>query len=122
VSALGGVAVRARRGADGSAATARRHRPLGGVAVLFADVEELAQECRFGDCGHESESGCAVLAAIASGALSRRRLDSYRKLQRESAWAASRNDARLRKERENRYKAITKAQRQIYAVRGERKR
>ncbi|MEV5746272.1 ribosome small subunit-dependent GTPase A [Actinoallomurus sp. NPDC052308] len=82
-----------------------------GLRRTFADVEELARDCRFGDCGHESEPGCAVLAAIAEGALDQRRLDGYRRLQRENAWAASRADARLRKERADRWKAITKSAR-----------
>jgi ribosome biogenesis GTPase len=92
-----------------------------GLQRTFADVEELAQECRFGDCGHESEPGCAVLAAIVSGVLSRRRLDSYRRLQRENAWAASRSDARLRKDREDRQKAITRSLRSTYVVRDRRR-
>lgn len=51
-----------------------------GVTELFADVEELASRCRFGDCGHETEPGCAVRDAVADGSLDPRRLDSYRKL------------------------------------------
>lgn len=69
-----------------------------GLQAVFADVEELAAECRFGDCGHGAEPGCAVQGAIASGELTERRLDSYRKLQRENRWMASRVDARLRAE------------------------
>jgi ribosome biogenesis GTPase len=56
----------------------------GGVARLFADIEELAARCRFADCGHTAEPGCAVRAAIASGALGEGRLESYRKLSREA--------------------------------------
>ncbi|SNR81230.1 ribosome small subunit-dependent GTPase A [Actinomadura mexicana] len=89
-----------------------------GLERAFADVEELAARCRFGDCAHESEPGCAVLEAIEDGALPRRRLDSYRKLMRENAWAASRTDQRLRAERENRTKAISRWQRQMYRERG----
>src|SRR5262249_21305672 len=51
-----------------------------GVAEVFDDVGELALECRFTDCGHEDEPGCAVRAAIESGALDERRLLNYRKL------------------------------------------
>ncbi|MES9543831.1 ribosome small subunit-dependent GTPase A [Actinomadura sp. NPDC000600] len=89
-----------------------------GLERAFADVEELAGLCRFGDCAHRSEPGCAVLAAVEDGTLPRRRLDSYRKLLRENAWAASRTDQRLRAERENRTKAISKWQRQMYRDRG----
>ncbi|MEV0401678.1 hypothetical protein [Actinoallomurus sp. NPDC050550] len=92
-----------------------------GLRRTFADVEEFARECRFGDCGHESEPGCAVLAAVADGALSRRRLDSYRRLERENAWAASRTDARLRKERVDRQKAITRSLRETYAAHDRRR-
>ncbi|UWZ36441.1 ribosome small subunit-dependent GTPase A [Dactylosporangium roseum] len=88
-----------------------------GLQQVFADIERLAPECRFSDCGHNSEPGCAVQAAIASGELSRRRLDSYRKLQRENAWATSRSDARLRAQREDHRKAITRSLRETYTFR-----
>ena len=57
-----------------------------GLQSAFEDVESLAEQCRFNDCAHESEPGCAVQAAIASGALDERRLDSYRKLRREEMY------------------------------------
>ncbi|MFI9201913.1 ribosome small subunit-dependent GTPase A [Streptomyces sp. NPDC053048] len=69
-----------------------------GVAQAFAEIEALAADCRFHDCGHDSEPGCAVLAAADNGELPQRRLDSYRKLVRENTWMASRSDARLRAE------------------------
>ncbi|CAM2068846.1 ribosome small subunit-dependent GTPase A [Sulfidibacter corallicola] len=50
---------------------------------VFADVEDLARRCRFRDCRHESEPGCAVLDAVAGGELAQRRLDSYRKVKKE---------------------------------------
>jgi ribosome biogenesis GTPase / thiamine phosphate phosphatase len=56
-----------------------------GVAEVFDDVGELALKCRFTDCGHEDEPGCAVRAAIDSGELEERRLLNYRKLLREQA-------------------------------------
>ncbi|MEV0276439.1 ribosome small subunit-dependent GTPase A [Streptomyces sp. NPDC050610] len=70
-----------------------------GVAQVFAEVEALAEECRFHDCGHVAEPGCAVLAAADSGELTERRLTSYRKLLRENERLAARTDARLRAER-----------------------
>lgn len=82
-----------------------------GVDLVFADIEALAERCRFGDCGHNGEPGCAVLAALESGELPERRLESWRKLQREAAWMASRTDARLRKEQQNKWKVITKEMR-----------
>ncbi len=69
-----------------------------GVALVFAEIEELAGACRFHDCAHTSEPGCAVLGAVEDGVLPQRRLDSYFKLLRENAWIASRTDARLRAE------------------------
>ena len=76
--------------------------------LVFADVEELAEQCRFGDCAHESEPGCAVRAALESGELPERRWESYVKLQREARWMAMRHDARLRAEERSRWKRITK--------------
>jgi ribosome biogenesis GTPase / thiamine phosphate phosphatase len=59
-----------------------------GVSETFEDVAALAQQCRFRDCSHEGEPGCAVLAAIEAGSIDARRLRSYLKLQREAANAA----------------------------------
>ncbi|MFE9771874.1 ribosome small subunit-dependent GTPase A [Streptomyces sp. NPDC005931] len=69
-----------------------------GVGQVFSEIEELAENCRFHDCAHESEPGCGVLEAIASGALPERRLDSYRKLLRENQRIVAKTDARLRAE------------------------
>lgn len=54
-----------------------------GVAAVFEDIAQFAAACRFNDCQHDSEPGCAVQAAIGAGDLDPRRLESYRKLQRE---------------------------------------
>lgn len=51
-----------------------------GIAAAFEDVERLAAQCRFRDCAHQHEPGCAVQAAIQAGALSQQRLDSYQNL------------------------------------------
>ncbi|MEU0483782.1 ribosome small subunit-dependent GTPase A [Streptosporangium sp. NPDC006013] len=88
-----------------------------GLEQVFAEIERLARDCRFGDCSHDTEPGCAVQAAIEAGKLTERRLGSYHKLQRENAWAASRTDARLRGERTNRQKAITSHLRATYKFR-----
>jgi ribosome biogenesis GTPase len=69
-----------------------------GVGQVFAEIEELAEQCRFHDCAHESEPGCAVLAAIDTGGLPHRRLESYRKLKRENQWIVAKTDARARAE------------------------
>ncbi|MGV9835940.1 ribosome small subunit-dependent GTPase A [Nocardia niigatensis] len=93
-----------------------------GLGRTFSDVESLSADCRFADCSHETEPGCAVLAAIESGALPRRRLDSYRKLSRENDWLAARTDARLRAERKKVWKDINKSQRRMYKDRGGKQR
>ncbi|HEX2315895.1 MAG TPA: ribosome small subunit-dependent GTPase A [Thermomonospora sp.] len=79
-----------------------------GLAQAFADVEELAAGCRFADCAHDTEPGCAVLAAVESGDLPERRLASWRKLRREAAWMAGRSDARVRAERNRQWRIIHK--------------
>ncbi len=80
-----------------------------GLDGAFADVVALAAGCRFRDCGHADEPGCAVLAAVAGGALDPARLESWRKLQRELRWLERRRDARARAEEEARWKAIMKS-------------
>jgi ribosome biogenesis GTPase len=94
------------------------HDSESGLQQVFAEVEELAEQCRFADCSHENEPGCAVLTAIADGSLPERRLASYRKLQRENEWAAARSDARLRAERENHRRTISQSLRATYSFRG----
>ncbi|WP_405883463.1 ribosome small subunit-dependent GTPase A [Streptomyces sp. NBC_01136] len=69
-----------------------------GVGQVFAEIEEFATDCRFHDCAHVAEPGCAVLAAVNSGALPERRLDSYRKLLRENQRIVAKTDARVRAE------------------------
>lgn len=69
-----------------------------GVGQVFSEIEELAERCRFHDCAHDAEPGCAVLAAVDSGELPVRRLESYRKLMRENQWIVAKTDARVRAE------------------------
>lgn len=57
-----------------------------GIAATFSDIEEMAQHCKFGDCQHESEPGCAVRQAIEEQELDERRLSNYRKLLREESF------------------------------------
>ncbi|KUO12697.1 ribosome small subunit-dependent GTPase A [Streptomyces sp. DSM 15324] len=68
----------------------------GGVGQVFAEIEELARGCRFHDCAHDAEPGCAVRAAVDDGELAPRRLESYRKLVRENQWIVAKSDARVR--------------------------
>jgi ribosome biogenesis GTPase len=69
-----------------------------GIQEAFSDVDELAADCRFNDCAHMREPGCAVQAAIDEGRLPRERLQSYRALQRELKRLAAKQDGRLRSE------------------------
>src|SRR5690606_8174304 len=66
------------------------------VATTFPEIEELAEQCRFQDCAHETEPGCAVRAAVADGELDEQRVTRWRKLGREAEFHARRADARLR--------------------------
>jgi ribosome biogenesis GTPase / thiamine phosphate phosphatase len=76
--------------------------------TTFADIEELAADCRFGDCTHSHEPGCAVLAAVESGELPPERLQSWRKLQRELRAIAMRHDIRLRKEEGRKWRLMAR--------------
>nr|MDT0659571.1 ribosome small subunit-dependent GTPase A [Micromonospora sp. DSM 115978] len=122
VNALAGATVMATqgiRGVDGKGRHTTTYRALipipGGGAVLdtpgvravgllaaaagldraFSDVADLVAACRFADCGHAGEPGCAVSAALAAGELTARRWESWRKLQREVAYESGRRDARV---------------------------
>jgi len=78
----------------------------GGAAAIdaaFADIEELTLECRFTNCSHETEPGCAVQAALRSGALTSERHRSWLRLQRELRAIAVRSDARLRREEKRKW-------------------
>lgn len=88
------------------------HAAEDGLALAFSDVEDLASACKFADCGHRSEPGCAVLASVEAGDLGQDRVDSWRKLQRELAFQARRTDARLRSEERHRWRRISREQRQ----------
>jgi ribosome biogenesis GTPase len=89
-----------------------------GVERAFADVGALADACRFADCRHEGEPGCAVQAAIEDGSLDATRLDDHRRLQRELAALEARQDPRLRSERRKQWRAVSKAQRSHYRTSG----
>jgi len=67
-----------------------------GLTGAFPDIEEYAERCRFRDCRHEAEPGCAVLAAVGAGTLDPARLGSFRKLQAEAAYEQRKNDPRAR--------------------------
>jgi len=80
-----------------------------GLDPAFADIAAIAAGCRFADCGHEQEPGCAIKAAIAAGQLSDDRLASHRKLEKEAAHVARSGDRLLREAERRRWKAISQA-------------
>lgn len=63
-----------------------------GIDLAFPDIEGLAEQCRFSDCRHDNEPGCAVLAAVADGTISTDRYEGWRRIRREAANAALRAD------------------------------
>ena len=79
-----------------------------GVDTAFDDIAELAAACRFSDCRHHGEPGCAVLAAIEEGRLGRDRFASHQKLERELAHAERKVDARAEAEHRKRWRNIHK--------------
>jgi ribosome biogenesis GTPase len=89
-----------------------------GIASVFADIELLAESCRFRDCTHDHEPGCAVRAAVESGELPPERLASYHKLVAEAQAAAAKADGRLRAERDRKAKMLSKAVKDYYKLTG----
>jgi ribosome biogenesis GTPase len=76
------------------------------VDEVFHDIEALAEECRFRDCGHNAEPGCAVKQAVAEGTLPAGRLENYHKLQRELAQFEARHDKALQSQQNKRNRAL----------------
>lgn len=92
-----------------------------GMAAAFADIEEAAVACRFSDCAHDTEPGCAVMAAIEAGEIPQRRLDSYHTLQAEIAALAARRVDSARKERERQGRIIAKASKAFFQRHGKKR-
>jgi ribosome biogenesis GTPase len=67
-----------------------------GLDHAFPEIHELAKSCRFGDCRHDAEPGCAVRAAEAAGRLDPERVASFKKLQAEAAYQMRKTDPRAR--------------------------
>lgn len=82
-----------------------------GVAETFGDVEALVTGCRFSDCGHQTEPGCAVRAAVEAGELDRGRLARYLRLQRELAAEAERSAAAPARNGKRRWKQVHQGKR-----------
>lgn len=89
-----------------------------GLSVTFEDVEAIAESCRFSDCHHGNEPGCAVREALESGELDPGRWRSFNKLQRELAFQARKEDPRLREAHNRHWVAIAKANRVGKKLRG----
>jgi ribosome biogenesis GTPase / thiamine phosphate phosphatase len=89
-----------------------------GVSQTFSDVEELAGNCTFADCSHDSEPGCAVQEALTTGSLDTRRFESYRKLERERLFIEGKRDVNVRNAEKKKWKEIHKANRQRMKIRG----
>ena len=72
-----------------------------GIKAAFSEIEDLAQQCKFRDCSHTKEQGCAVREAVEEGALSQMRLDSYLRLKQENDEVAAKRveAARIRERR-----------------------
>jgi ribosome biogenesis GTPase len=79
------------------------------AASTFGDIAALAENCRFRDCAHESEPGCAVLMAVQNGDLTAERLESFLKLRREQAHQHRLQDQRAQLEQKRLWKSLTKA-------------
>jgi ribosome biogenesis GTPase len=79
-----------------------------GLGSAFADVEGYAGGCRFRDCGHDGEPGCAVLEAVARGELPAERLEHWHQLRRELAWLERKQDERAAAESRARVRSLTR--------------
>jgi ribosome biogenesis GTPase / thiamine phosphate phosphatase len=79
-----------------------------GISESFADIEQYAVACRFRDCSHKDEPGCAVLSAIGDGLLDESRLSSYKKLQKELAFIDRKLDKKAQAEEKKHWKNISK--------------
>ncbi|MGA7240198.1 MAG: ribosome small subunit-dependent GTPase A [Bryobacteraceae bacterium] len=87
------------------------------VGEVFGEIAALAAECRFGDCSHSNEPGCAVAKALAVGALAQDRWESYRKLRAEAHRHEARADARVAQEDKRKLKRMMKDVRRLYQSR-----
>jgi ribosome biogenesis GTPase / thiamine phosphate phosphatase len=87
-----------------------------GLAQAFADINLLAGQCRFNDCRHETEPGCAVQAAVQAGTLDLARLENHRKLLREQEFLRRKMEPEVRSQEKQRIKRLTREAREIYRL------
>jgi ribosome biogenesis GTPase len=90
------------------------------VNAVFPEIDEAAQGCRFGDCRHESEPGCAVRDAVEGGTIDPRRLESFLRLRREAENLDRRRDESKRHEIRARERSFGKMVRQALKIKGQR--
>jgi ribosome biogenesis GTPase len=88
-----------------------------GLTKTFADIEELARKCRFGDCRHEGEPGCAVRAAIESGVLDECRVENRKKLEREQEFQRRKSDPEAMHEYKTKVSRMMRGVREKYKQR-----
>ena len=84
-----------------------------GLDATFEDLAAIAARCRFRDCSHRTEPGCAVREAIADGGIDAARVESHRKLAIELAWQAARRERGAARAERQRWKAVSKEQRRL---------
>jgi ribosome biogenesis GTPase len=92
-----------------------------GLEAAFPEIEALAEHCRFRDCRHDGEPGCAVFAAVEDGSIPARRLESYHRLRAEMDALARRQDERAWKNKDQTGKTISRAVKQFYKSEPKRK-
>jgi ribosome biogenesis GTPase / thiamine phosphate phosphatase len=85
-----------------------------GISQTFADIDALAAQCRFTDCTHAAEPGCAVQAAIKQRTLDRGRLENWRKLRREQEFLRRKSDPQARQDEKERVRVLMRGVRQMY--------
>ena len=91
-----------------------------GIWQAFADIESLAARCRFGNCRHDGEPGCAVKAAIEAGTLDMARLENWRKLERELAFLKRKVDPETSHNEKQRIKQLMRGVNKMYRDREKR--
>jgi ribosome biogenesis GTPase len=91
-----------------------------GLDAAFDEIAALAGDCRFADCAHQSEPGCAVLAAVADGRLDADRLENYRRLSREAAYEDRKRDKAAAAEQKRKWKQLHQAAKALYRDRERR--
>jgi ribosome biogenesis GTPase len=91
-----------------------------GFSEAFADIEALARECRFGDCRHEDEPGCAIRAAIESGTIDEARVENRKKLEREQEFQRRKSDPEAMQEYKAKVSRMMRGVREKYTQREKR--